>query len=141
VTLTAPAGFSAYMWNGEPGRQTYQVGRPQKVSLAVTDGNGCQSVQEINVTEQCPDMHIPDTFTPNHDGINDTWAIGGVENDPSVVVKVFNRYGVLLFENRGYSMPWNGEYAGRRVPAGVYYYMIAAKNGTQHFSGSVTVLY
>lgn len=141
ITLTAPAGFAQYEWNGETGSQTHQVSQPQKVSLTVTDANGCQATREINVVEQCPEIYIPNAFTPNHDGINDTWNVEGLENDPSVVVRVVNRYGAIVYESKGYGTQWNGECAGQKMPAGVYYYIITAKNSTQRFSGSVTIIY
>jgi gliding motility-associated-like protein len=141
IVLTAPSGFSQYAWNGETGLQTYQVSQPQKLSLTVTDANGCQATQEINIVEQCPDIYIPNTFTPNQDGINDTWGIGGLENDQTAMVNVYNRYGTKIFESRGYSVPWNGKYGNKKIAAGVYYYIITAKNGTQKFSGSVTIIY
>jgi len=141
VTLTAPPGFAQYAWNGQTGGQTYQVGLPQTVSLTVTDINSCQATQQIKVADQCPNIYIPNTFTPNGDGINDTWVIEGLDNDPSAIVKVFTRNGVLIFESIGYGTPWNGEYKGKKLPAGAYYYIVTAKNGTQKFSGSLTIIY
>jgi gliding motility-associated-like protein len=81
------------------------------------------------------------TFTPNGDGVNDTWTIDGIENDYSALIRVYNRYGSLVFENRGQYTPWNGQYQGKRLPPGTYYYIISAKNGKQTFTGSVTILY
>jgi gliding motility-associated-like protein len=141
VTLTAPPGFSQYAWNGQTGGETYDVSSPQTVSLTVTDINGCQATQEIKVTEECANVYIPNAFTPNGDGINDTWVIEGLDGDPTASVKVFTRYGSLVFESKGYGTPWNGEYQAKKLPAGVYYYIITAKNGSQKFSGSLTVIY
>ncbi len=141
VTLTAPPGFLQYEWNGTPGTQTYLVTRPQTVSLRVTDANGCQATQQIKVADKCPNVYIPNTFTPNNDGINDTWVIEGLDDDPTADVKVFTRYGSLLFEDKGHNTTWNGEYNGKKLPAGVYYYIVLAKRGTQKFSGSVTIIY
>ena len=141
VTLTAPAGFSNYLWNNQQTTQTFTVTTPQTVSLTVTDANGCQASLQIHVIEQCPEVEIPNAFTPNGDGINDTWVIDGVNTDPTVTVKVFNRYGTLIYKSNGYKTPWNGEYNGGKLPAGVYYYILKAKDGKQTFSGSVTILY
>lgn len=141
IMLTAPSGFSQYAWNGETGQQTYQVSQPQKLSLTVTDANGCQATQDIKIVEQCPEIYIPSAFTPNQDGINDTWGIAGLENDQTAMVGVYDRYGTRIFESRGYSVPWNGKYGNKKTAAGVYYYIITAKNGTQKFSGSVTIIY
>jgi gliding motility-associated-like protein len=141
VTLNAPPGFSLYTWNGQPGGETYQVDHPQTVSLTVTDINGCQATRQINVTEQCADVHIPNTFTPNGDGINDTWNIGGLEYDQTALVKVFTRYGQLIYESKGYGIPWNGSKGNHQLPTGTYYYIITARNGGQKFSGYVAIIY
>ncbi|GAC1307317.1 MAG: hypothetical protein NVSMB24_18930 [Mucilaginibacter sp.] len=141
IILTAPSGFSQYAWNGETGQQTYLVSQPQRLSLTVTDANGCQATQEIKIMEQCPEIYIPNAFTPNYDGVNDTWAIAGLENDQTAEVQVMNRYGIRIFESKGYNIPWDGKYGNQKIAAGVYYYIITAKNRTQHFSGSVTVIY
>jgi gliding motility-associated-like protein len=142
ITLVAPAGFSAYQWNnGVSAAQTFQVSSPQTLSLTVTDANGCQATQQITVSAQCPDVHIPNTFTPNGDGINDLWDIAGLEADHSALVKVYNRYGTLLYESKGYPTPWNGEMNGKKLPAGVYYYIVNAKNNKQKYSGSLTIIY
>jgi len=141
ITLSAPPGFAQYAWNGTPGGQTYEVSHPQTVSLTVTDVNGCQASQQIKVVDQCPNVYIPNAFTPNGDGINDTWVIEGLDNDATASVKVFTRYGNLIFDSKGYGTPWNGEYNGKKLPAAVYYYIVTAKNGKQKFSGSVTIIY
>ena len=140
ITLTAPPGFVAYSWNsGESTNSTYQVTQPQTVSLTVTDANGCQTTQQIKVADQCPTVFIPNTFTPNGDGTNDTWVIEGL--DATATVKVFNRWGAELYQSIGYPNPWRGEYNGKKLPPGVYYYIVTAKSGTQKFSGSLTIIY
>ncbi|MBD1363812.1 gliding motility-associated C-terminal domain-containing protein [Mucilaginibacter sp. ZT4R22] len=141
ITLKAPPGFTAYAWNGVPGSDTYNVSRPQTVSLTVTDMNGCQATKQIVVASQCPDVIIPNTFTPNNDGANDAWAIGGLENDRTVTVKVLNRNGNEVYSSKGYGVAWNGQYHGVKLPAGTYYYIITAKSNSNRFSGFVTILY
>lgn len=141
IMLTAPPGFSQYEWNGKVGDQTYAVTQPQVVSLMVVDTNGCQATRQIKIIDMCPNIYIPNAFTPNNDGINDKWVIEGLDNDSTASVKVFTRYGTLIFERKGYNSPWNGEYNGKRIAAGVYYYVLTAKNGTQKFSGSLTIIY
>jgi len=48
---------------------------------------------------------------------------------------------VQVFNGIGYGTPWNGEYKGQKLPAGAYYYIVTAKNNTQKFSGSLTIVY
>ena len=140
ITLTAPPGFAAYSWNnGESTAETYAVTQPQTVSLTVTDANGCQATQQVNVADECPMVVIPNAFTPNGDGINDTWVIEGL--DETGTVKVFTRWGAEVYQSVGYATPWNGEYAGKKLSPGVYYYIVTAKSGSQKFSGSLTIIY
>jgi len=141
TTITAPAGFTSYKWNGITGGQTYKVSQPQVISLSVTDENGCEATQQIKITSQCPDIWIPNTFTPNNDGVNDTWKIEGIDNDKTATVKIYNRLGAQVLNIAGSSIPWNGEFKGKKLPAGVYYFIVTAKNGTQRLSGSVTIIY
>lgn len=141
VTLTAPAGLQTYVWNGQQGGETFTADHAQTVTLTVTDANGCQATQQIQVTDECPEVKIPNTFTPNNDGINDTWEISGLAYDATAVVKIFTRYGQEIYESKGYGKPWNGEYRGQKLAAGVYYYIITIKSGAQTFSGPVTIIY
>jgi gliding motility-associated-like protein len=141
VTLTAPAGYNQYVWNGRQSGNTFTVNYPQNITLVVTDKNGCQASQQIVVSSTCPDILMANAFTPNGDGINDTWTISGLDNDKSAMIQVFNRYGAVVYKSKGYANPWDGRYNGGKLPAGVYYYIINAKNGKQTLSGSVTIIY
>jgi gliding motility-associated-like protein len=141
ATITAPEGMTSYTWNGQIGTNIYIADHPQTITLTVTDENGCQATQDIQVTDECPNINIPNAFTPNGDGVNDTWNIKGLEYDATAVVKIFTRYGQQVYESRGYNKPWNGNSNGKQLPAGVYYYIIKTKNSTQTYSGSVTIIY
>jgi len=140
ITLTAPAGFVKYVWNGQAGSTDFTTNTLGPVTLTVTDKNGCTASQIINIISKCKDIHIPNTFTPNGDGTNDKWLIAGLEGDPSVNVKIYTRAGTTIFESQGYALPWDGTYKGAKVAAGVYFYVIATKGTKQVLSGSVTVI-
>ncbi|WP_183558649.1 gliding motility-associated C-terminal domain-containing protein [Mucilaginibacter sp. SP1R1] len=139
ITLTAPPGFVSYEWNGQPGGTSFSTNALGTVSLTVTDQNGCKATQTIHITSHCDDIHFPNAFTPNGDGINDTWVITGL--DASAKVKIFNRNGTMIFQSLGYPVPWNGTYGGKKLPAGVYYYLINSPGSKQVRSGSVTIIY
>jgi len=81
---------------------------------------------------------IPNTFTPNGDGINDIWYVEALDTYPESTTQVFNRYGMEVFKSKGYSKPWDGKYNGQPVPSGTYYYIIDLKNGNK-FSGWLVV--
>ncbi|QTE37669.1 gliding motility-associated C-terminal domain-containing protein [Mucilaginibacter gossypii] len=141
ATITAPAGYVKYEWNGIAGSNVYTVNKTGNVSLRVEDANGCKTTQEINVSVKCPDIHIANTITPNGDGKNDTWNITGLEDDPTATVSIYNRYGKQIFNVKGTITPWDGSYLGKKLPAGTYYYVIAAKNAGQKLSGWVSIIY
>ena len=83
---------------------------------------------------------IPNTFTPNGDGINDTWQILNIERYPNCNVQVFNSYGEKLYSSVGYSVPWDGKFKNAYLPTGAYYYIIDLKNGSAVVSGSVMII-
>ena len=85
-------------------------------------------------------LKIPNTFTPNGDGINDLWVIGGIEQEPNVNVQLFNRNGQRVFESKGYAQPFNGKTNNTPLPVGVYYYIINLNSGCSLLSGSLTLL-
>ncbi|OOQ58314.1 gliding motility-associated C-terminal domain-containing protein [Mucilaginibacter pedocola] len=141
VVLTAPAGFRRYFWNNIQGSSGYAIREPQSILLTVEDENGCQASQQIVVSSACADVNLANAFTPNGDLANDTWRISGIENDPSAVVRIYNRQGAEVFYSKGYYTPWDGKFRGRALPAGTYYYIVTAKKGKQRFSGPVTIFY
>jgi gliding motility-associated-like protein len=74
-------------------------------------------------------LTVANTFTPNGDGINDYWNIKNIDDYPQAAISVFTRYGEKVFEsNAGYSKPWDGNYNGKKLPAGTYYYIIDLKD-------------
>lgn len=141
VRLSAPAGFRKYIWNGAEGTAEFTATKLGRVSLTVEDNNGCRASQDILIGSFCSEIKLPNTFTPNGDGINDSWIISGVNGDPSLSVQVYNRYGALVFRSIGYPDPWNGTKDNVSLPQGTYYYIISAKNGSEKFRGSLTIIY
>jgi gliding motility-associated-like protein len=80
-------------------------------------------------------------FSPNGDGKNDTWIIPGIEKHPNNTVQVFNRWGSLVFEQKGYSNnnPWDGQWNGKELPGGTYFYLIELGNNGERLSGWVVI--
>ncbi|SEN13760.1 gliding motility-associated C-terminal domain-containing protein [Mucilaginibacter gossypiicola] len=99
-------------------------------TLHVVSNSGCgdEATDEVFVRVY-KKVVIPNTFTPNGDGVNDTWAIEALDTYPTSTTQVFNRYGALVFKSTGYPQAWDGKYGGRVIPSGTYYYVIDLKNG------------
>lgn len=101
----------------------------------------CESDRvKAQITVSLSAIDIPNTFTPNGDGKNDYWNINGAENYPQAIVQVFNRYGLNVFESKGYSKRFDGTMNGKALPAGVYYYIVNLGKSCKLLSGNLTIL-
>jgi gliding motility-associated-like protein len=109
-------------------------------SLTVTSPEGCTSTASTSITVLGGKINISNTFTPNNDGVNDTWAIPNLVHYSSCTVDVFNRYGKKVFYIVGYAHPWDGRHNDILVPVGVYYYIIDLKDGSAVLTGSITII-
>lgn len=106
--------------------------------LRVTAPNGCYSESEIRI-EVLPPVKIPNGFTPNGDGTNDTWVLENSEAYADCEVNIFNRWGNKVFSSRGYPSAWDGRIDNEELPAATYYYVIKFHPDLPVKSGSVTI--
>lgn len=108
-------------------------------TLKVTSAFGCNTTDDVFVKVlKAPE--VPNVFTPNKDGINDTWFIRYLESYPGCTVEIYNRYGQIVFRSTGYIKPWDGTYNGKEAPAGTYYYIVDPKNGRKRIAGFVDIV-
>jgi len=90
-------------------------------------------------------LKIPEGYSPNGDGIHDTFDIIGIEAFPSNLFKVYNRWGSLVFESKGYHNEWNGYSNSNLVngkepmPEGTYYYVLDLGDGSELLSGWIYI--
>lgn len=110
-----------------------------RYTFTVTGEGGC-SVSDTILIKVLKSPEIPNAFSPNGDGINDTWDIKYLESYPGATVDVFNRYGQIVFRSFGYNRPWDGRSNGQVLPIGTYYYIINPKNGKPIYTGSITII-
>ena len=115
----------------------------QLLTVQVTNAERCMSTDQIKLIVLKP-IRIPNVFSPNGDGIHDSWIIAELSKYPAADVSVFDRYGKLVFQAKdGYVKPWDGTYDGKPLPVATYYYIIEPKFEEyvqKRFSGSVTIL-
>jgi gliding motility-associated-like protein len=85
-------------------------------------------------------IDYPHYFTPNGDGINDTWNVVGLQNQPMAKIYIFDRYGKLIKEISPQSPGWDGTYNGNLMPSTDYWFRVdyseanALKEFKAHFS-------
>lgn len=108
--------------------------------------NGCEGPanQIIIVINSC-EVEIPTAFTPDADNMNDSWEIEDIDTTfPNNIVRVYNRWGNLLFESSQGTYetnPWRGSYKDEILPVGSYYYQIEYNDSTKKVStGTVTII-
>ena len=106
--------------------------------------------ENTNLSSLCNDttsliIHVQgydayNVFSPNGDNINDTWNLEDTFLYSDSEVKIYGRYGRLLFESIGYTIAWDGkDTEGDDVPVGVYFYSIEIGNGYDLIQGTVSV--
>lgn len=128
-----------YLSSTTAAKPVFQAGDDQLYTLTVTSRGGCTADDQVFV-KVLKAPQVPNTFTPNNDGINDFWLIDYLDTYPSNRVQVFTRTGQLVFESRGYSKPWNGTMNGKPLPFDTYYYIIEPGNGRKPLTGYVTIV-
>ena len=123
------------------------------VTLIVMDTNACvDSITKIIIVRDLFTFYIPNTFTPNGDGINDFFSPKGTNVDASMFeMYIYSRWGNLLFETKNWngesSDPWDGTFQHNgnqdKVQEGIYVYKIIVKEmaGPEHeYSGTILVI-
>ncbi|MDP3002317.1 MAG: gliding motility-associated C-terminal domain-containing protein, partial [Bacteroidales bacterium] len=110
--------------------------------VSVKDLNGCSIKDSVIIeplNETC--LIIPDAISPNGDLINDVWNIGMIELYPGMEIKIFNRWGEIIWRSeKGYPQPWDGKSNGSSLPIDSYHYIIDLHNGSKPFVGNVTIV-
>jgi gliding motility-associated-like protein len=133
-----------YAWNNGSNTQTIIAREGDgQIWVIVTDSNGCIGADTIQILN-CINHHdliIPNAFTPNGDGYNDYWMIVGQENYPNISVKVYDQWGMQVFQyDHGNAQPWDGTSNGKKLPVNAYYYVINPGDGSKEIVGSITLV-
>ncbi|SEA34212.1 T9SS type B sorting domain-containing protein [Bizionia paragorgiae] len=125
IVATATGGTGDYEFsinNGTYGsNNSFMVTQTGTYYVTVIDSAGClaEAAIEINIVGPC----MSNYFTPNNDGIADTWAPGCAEDFPNLTFDIFDRYGrkVATLQVGEY---WDGTYNGTELPTGDYWYVV-----------------
>ncbi len=110
-----------------------------------TDVNGCSSSDTVLVTVSCDTISIPNGFSPNGDNFNDYFVIDNIGRYPEANLKIFNRWGQLVYEKERYDNSWNGLSnsdlirLGEDLPDGTYFYILDLGNGDKPLNGFVVL--
>jgi gliding motility-associated-like protein len=127
VSATGGYGVYSYLWdNGAGVISDVTVVPPTTTTYTVTVTDECgNSVTSnaVTVEVQCEPL-IPNVFTPNNDGQNETFFIINMDQYPNSRLIVYNRWGKIVYESANYQNDWNGG----DLSDGVYYYVLYPSN-------------
>ncbi|MFD1061832.1 T9SS type B sorting domain-containing protein [Winogradskyella litorisediminis] len=133
-------GEYTYTFNDEDygEENTYTISSSGIFTITATDSNGCSAV--VQIVREFIEICIPNYFTPNGDGVTDTWTPGCAENYPNLEFDIFDRYGRKVATYRAGEY-WDGRYNGTELPTGDYWYVVRPNDDTvsRSFVGHFTL--
>ncbi len=131
-----------YIWSNNEITETIYDLASGTYTIEVYDEHNCLKTDTFIVNPSTIDcIDAPTAFTPDGDGINDTWVLDNINNYPNATVQIYNKWGNLLYETtNGNYTPWDGYFDGRRLPSATYYYVINLNNGDAPYTGPVTIV-
>jgi gliding motility-associated-like protein len=93
---------------------------------------GCDDAP-VTIKVLCSNIKIYTGFSPNGDGVNDTFVIDGITNTSNADnrLSIFNRYGNQVYFKEGYRNDWNGTWNGKNLPDGTYFYLFQDGKGNK----------
>jgi gliding motility-associated-like protein len=117
-------------------------------TVTVTDQNGCMNRTVGAIDAQTCETYVPEIFTPNGDGKNDGFVIKNIENYPNNKLKIFNRWGNMVYQKDSYLNEFEGfantgDQVGKsKLPAGTYYVILDYGDGkTEVYNGFLQLQY
>ncbi len=141
--------ISRYQWDPPISLNRTDIASPEASPVettpyqvtAVGDG-GCVATFSVLV-EVVEPLYVPSAFSPNADGLNDSWIIPNISSFPQAEVSVYSRWGELIFFSEGYAQPWDGTYQQAIVQTGIYTYQIRIGTGplSTIYRGQLTVIH
>jgi uncharacterized repeat protein (TIGR01451 family)/gliding motility-associated-like protein len=138
-----------YLWSNNETTQSLFDIPGGDYSLTVSDANGCQLQEDFVVDyqyENC-EIQIPGGLTP-YGEFDKRFIINGLEKYPDNSLRIFNRYGTMVYEANPYQNNWDGEPnlnhslsdADGKLPSGTYFYILVFKPGNEPMSGYIYLI-
>ena len=146
IDILAVGGTPDYTYNWSNGEiSNYISGLSSgEYWVTVSDANGCllTNFYKIDI-----DLIIPSVITPNNDGFNDYFRITNIEAFEEIDIKIFNRWGDIVFSYEGtgfgyadQSKQWDGTWNGKELPFGTYMCIVDLKNNKEAYTGTITIV-
>lgn len=111
-------------------------------TVEITDSLGCTAIALFTVlVDEAVPVYIPNAFTPNGDGVNDSWTIY-TNAVKQFKLEIFNRWGEKVFETENSGQGWDGTFKGKPAENGIYVYqgnIVLLNNVTRPVKGTLTL--
>ncbi len=117
----SPGSFSSYSWQDGSALSVYTATHAGLYKVSVKNDSGCIATASVNILPVCQDLLFPDAFTPNNDKRNDAFGpLGTLQSVKGYSLKIFDRWGKLIFVSSDPYDKWNGKVNGVDVSNGSY---------------------
>ena len=110
----------------------------------VLENGACGTLADTMVItlRDCSILVVPDAFSPNGDGVNDTYFIQGLDYYPDNTFQVFNRWGAKVYDRAPYRNTWDGKNEGKismgtDLPESTYYFILDPGNSKEVITGYI----
>ncbi|MFL5741519.1 MAG: PKD domain-containing protein [Flavisolibacter sp.] len=159
--VSIPATYSSnvvsYAWQPEATLSCSNCAQPQAspkfntvYTVSVVDSNGCRNDAQVQVIVICKNANVfvPNTFSPNGDGVNDVFYVRGKGLDRVKSLRIFNRWGEVVYEQSNFPVNdptygWDGKFKGNKPVPDVYIYQVEVfceNSEIIHFEGNVALI-
>lgn len=112
LVLDAGSGFDSYMWS-DGGENRWNTIYEEGIYVVEVAKNGCFSSDTVIVREVEPIIELPNAFTPNGDGLNDSFGVAKPDNIVDFNFWIYNRRGEIVFQTFNVFDTWDGNYKGQ----------------------------
>lgn len=126
ITLKSEEPYRKYQWSTGSQRPEIMASEPGTYSLEVTDKNGCKGTATtvIKAKADCPaSIDFFNAFTPNNDGLNETFKPVIKGQPDKYFLRIYNRFGEVVFSTEDPSRGWDGRLKGEPCNVGAYAYV------------------
>ncbi len=152
LQLNGTGAAESFVWTPATGLNNAQIPNPvalltenQQYVLKITSGSGCSSTDTIDIIvyKVKPGIFVPNSFTPNGDGLNDIFRPILIGMKSLHYFKIYNRAGQLIFSTKVQNQGWDGTYKGSPQDASLFVWIVEGEDysgKTVFEKGSVTLI-
>ncbi|MEO7139039.1 MAG: gliding motility-associated C-terminal domain-containing protein, partial [Ferruginibacter sp.] len=121
-----PGTYNSYLWQDGSTQSTLTANTAGNYKVVVSTGAGCSDSASINlaILDNCDDVFFPSAFSPDGNALNDKFGpLGNLFIVSNYSLRIFNRFGDVVFSTRSAYEKWDGMYKGKALSTGNFIYV------------------